>query len=86
MFFLVFEVGIFLIMYSFGPKSIKTLYDVYHQKVEIQEEIALLRAENNELLHSIGLHRGLFYREKIAREQLLMKRDDETVYFIKSTF
>ena len=82
-FFLMFEVTIFFVIYCFGPKSIKTLYDVYHQKTKMVQEITLLKQEINDLHSSIAFHRGSFAQERIAREILLMKRDDEVVYFVK---
>lgn len=83
-FFLIFEIAIFFVIYCFGPKSIKTLYDVHHQKEIMSQEIFLLKHENDALLSSIKIHRSSFARERIARELLLMKRDNETVYFVKS--
>jgi len=82
-FFLMFEMAVFFVIYCFGPKSIKTLYDVYHQKATMNQEIVFLKHENDELRRLTKSHRGLFAGERIAREQLLMKRDDETVYFVK---
>lgn len=78
-----FEVAIFFVVYCFGPKSIKTLYDVQHQKAKMNQEITVLEQENNNLRSLVEQHRGSFAQERIAREQLLMKREDETVYFIK---
>jgi cell division protein FtsB len=82
-FFLVFEVTIFFVIYCFGPKSIKTLYDIYHEKDKIQREIADLQEENKKLLEQIEFHKTDFAKEKIAREVLMMKREDEKVYFVK---
>ena len=82
-FFLIFEVAIFFMIYSFGPKSIKTLYDIYHEKDKLQREIIFLEQENEKLVNLIEFHKTEFSKEKIAREILLMKRDDEKVYFTK---
>ncbi len=82
-FFLLFEVVVFLMIYSFGPKSIKTLYDIYHQKEKIQNEIVLLEQENTKLTDLIAYHTTEFAKEKIAREVLLMKKTDEKVYLLK---
>ena len=70
-------------IYCFGPKSIKTLYDIYHEKDKLQAEIIDLEQENKKLLDLIEFHKTEFAQEKIAREVLLMKRDDEKVYFTK---
>lgn len=49
----------------------------------MNQEIALLGQENTDLCSCVEQHRGLFAKERIARELLLMKREDETVYFVK---
>jgi cell division protein FtsB len=71
-------------IYCFGPKSIKTLYDIYHEKDKLQAEIINLEQENKKLLDLIEFHKTDFAQEKIAREVLHMKRDDEQVYVTKS--
>lgn len=83
-FFLLFEIVIFFMIYCFGPKSIKTLYDIYHQKEKIQNEIVLLEQENKKLTDLIAYHTTEFAKEKIAREVLLMRKPDEKVYLLKS--
>lgn len=82
-FFLLFEVVIFFVIYCFGPKSIKTLYDVYHQKEKIKDEITFLEQENKKLADLIVYHGSEFAKEKIAREVLKMKKPDEKVYLLK---
>lgn len=82
-FFLLFEVVVFFMIYCFGPKSIKALYDIYHQKEQIQNEIVLLEQENKKLVDLIAYHKTEFAKEKIAREVLLMKKHDEKVYLLK---
>ena len=59
-FFLLFEVVIFFVIYCFGPKSIKTLYDIYHQKDKIQKEYTLLASENNIFLECIT-NKGVYH-------------------------
>lgn len=83
-FFLLFEVSVFFVIYCFGPKSIKTLYDIYKEKDKVQLEITNLEKENKSLLSQIEFHKTEFAKEKIAREVLMMKRDDEKVYFVKN--
>lgn len=83
-FFLLFEVVVFFVIYCFGPKSIKTLYDIYKEKDKLSQEISDLELENNRLLNLIEFHKTEFAQEKIAREKLLMKRNDEKVYFTKN--
>jgi len=83
-FFLLFEVVVFFMIYCFGPKSIKTLYDIYDQKEKIKNEIILLNQKNKELTDLIAYHKSEFAKEKIAREVLNMKKADEKVYVLKS--
>jgi cell division protein FtsB len=84
LFFLVFELSVFLILYCFGPKGIKTWYDVCAQRTIVEQELDTLRQENQTLQEQIELSKVDFSQEKIAREILLMKKDDEKVYFVKS--
>lgn len=83
-FFLIFEVAVFFMIYCFGPKSIKTLYDIYKEKDKLSCDIVNLELENKKLLELIHFHKTEFAQEKIARENLLLKRSDEKVYFIKN--
>lgn len=83
-FFLLFEMIVFFVIYCFGPKSIKTLYDIYHQKETIQNEIMFLHQENKKLTDLITYYKSEFAKEKIAREVLCMKKPDEKVYMLKS--
>lgn len=82
-FFLVFEVIIFFVIYCFGPKSIRTLYDVQRHESIMQQQIGQLRQEIGQLQQQIEENQTLFAKEKIARETLLMKRENEKVYFVK---
>jgi cell division protein FtsB len=83
-FFLIFELIVFFMIYCFGPKSIKTLHDIYQEKEKIQREIVDIEQENKKLLDLIEFHKTEFAKEKVAREVLTMKRDDEKVYFTKN--
>jgi cell division protein FtsB len=82
-FFVAFEVVIFFMIYCFGPQSIKTLYDVQRHKIQIEQEVLKLKQEVTELNGQIKENQSSFAQEKLARELLLMKREDEKVYFIK---
>ncbi len=83
-FFVIFEIVIFFMIYCFGPKSIKTLYDIYQQKEKIEQEITILQKENKNLQDLIAYHTTEFAKEKIARELLLMKKPDEKIYLLRS--
>lgn len=83
-FFLVFELCVFIVLYCFGPKGIKTWYDVCAQRTVVEQEIESLHQENKRLQEQIEFSKTDFAQEKIAREVLLMKKDNEKVYFVKS--
>ncbi len=69
-------------MYCFGPKGIKTLMDIVQQKKDIVVCIDQLKQDNKQLEQQIEYYSTDFAQEKIAREVLLMKRENETVYFV----
>lgn len=83
-FFLVFEVLIFVIIYCFGPKGLKALYEIRQMHAFVYTEIINLQQEIEALKYNVALYQTDFAKEKIARERLLMKRSDETVYFKNS--
>lgn len=70
-------------IYCFGPKSIRTLYDVQRHELSMKQQICDLQQEILDLQQQIEQNQTLFAKEKIARETLLMKRENEKVYFIK---
>ena len=79
--FMIFELLIFCVVYCFGPKGLKTLWDVEHMCIQVDKDIVLLHKEIESLQIDIAQNQTSFAKEKIARERLLMKKDDEIVYF-----
>jgi len=79
--FVVCELFIFFMIYCFGPKSIKTLYSIRNMQVQARKDIVTLQQEIEFLKQKIVSNQTDFAQEKIARERLLMKKDDEIVYF-----
>lgn len=79
--FMIFELLIFCVVYCFGPKGLKTYWDIGQMCVQVDKDIILLEKEIESLQGDIAQHQTSFAKEKIARERLLMKRDDEIVYF-----
>lgn len=78
--FLFVELLFFTILYCFGPKSIKVLYDMYEQENNVHEEIHMLSRDIAQLEQEIQQSVTLFAKEKIAREKLLMKKEKELVF------
>ncbi len=79
--FLIFELFIFLIVYCFGPKSLKSLKEIQKMQHMVSLEIVNLESEVSELLQNSIKLQSSFAKEKIARERLLMKKNEENVYF-----
>ncbi len=79
--FIGFELLIFFVVYCFGPKSLKFLYDIKTLQVTTQSEIVQLKKEIEILKSDIARNQTDFAKEKIARQRLLMKKHDETIYF-----
>ncbi len=53
LFFLVFELCVFVVLYCFGPKGIKTWYDISAQRKVVEQEIEDLQQENQKLQEQI---------------------------------
>lgn len=81
--FVSFELLIFFVIYCFGPKSLKSLYDIKKLQVITSAEIVILQQDNELLKAEIINNQTDFAKEKIARERLLMKKNDEIIYFKK---
>lgn len=79
--FLIFELLIFFVIYCFGPKSLKSLHEIKRMHVETIKDIATLKQEIEILKCDIARNQTDFAKEKIARERLIMKKNNETVYF-----
>ena len=75
------EVSIFVLLYCFGPKGFKMLSDLKQQARVLQQDIVQIEYEISILKKDIQAGLGDFTKEKIAREKLLMKKDQELVYF-----
>ena len=84
MIFISFELFIFFVIYCFGPNSLKTLYEIHRLQVATRFEITALQKEIEILKSDIDYHQTDFAKEKIARQRLLMKKNDETIYFKKT--
>ncbi len=78
---LIFELVLFGLLYCFGPKGLNNLMDLRQQQQQAIQDIDLLHKEIKILQSDIEIGLGDFAKEKIAREKLLMKKDQELVYF-----
>jgi cell division protein FtsB len=82
LFFLCIEISLFGLIYIFGPHGLSMLAELKrsHKALELQCK----QVQNNlEKLQAdiAAWNSSAFLKEKVAREQLLMKKSGETVYF-----
>ena len=69
-----------LLTYVFWPNFVK-LHGLLHQSKILRDEIQRLEHENLKLQEDIyHLRHDPFYLEKVAREELGMSKDGETIY------
>lgn len=80
---LFFETVLFLLFYYFGPNGLSMISRLGQQKGDVMADIVLIRQEIDQLDIKIKQGKTAFAKEKIARERLLMKKNNETVYFKK---
>lgn len=81
--FLVIESILFILLYCFGPKGLSSLHDIAKSYRKTELEIVQLTEEVEALQKQAADNKTDFAKEKIAREQLLMKKNNEIVYFKK---
>lgn len=72
---------ILLIIFFFGDHGLYQLYRLRQEKAEIQDAIAELRSEKNELeKEKLRLETDYEYIEKLARERYRMAKPGEKVF------
>jgi cell division protein FtsB len=80
--FLMIEVVLFGVYYNFGPHGRLALQQLQQLKVETQQQIESMIAENNDLQDQIESWKtDQFLQEKFAREKLAMQKQGEIIYF-----
>ena len=77
------EILFFVLLYYRGPNGTNILSRLALEKDTIVHEIATIQKEVHMLDQRIKESHTSFAKEKIARERLHMKKNNETVYFIK---
>ena len=77
------ELLLFSIIYLFGTHGVKALHKLHQENEQLEQEISGLRSQVQTIEHDIeAWNSHLFYKEKVAREQLQMAREDETIYYV----
>lgn len=79
------EILLFVLLYYAGPNGTHILSQLLLEKSRIEREVFDVHSEIDQLSEKIKNGHTAFAKEKIARERLLMKKKDETVYFIKKS-
>lgn len=75
------EIALFSILYFMGPSGVYSSQAIREESRVLETEIAAVESEIDALEKEINLvATDPFYKEKIAREQLQMAREHETIY------
>lgn len=81
--FFVLEVTLFTLFYLFGAQGLQALMQLKKQNVILHNELESMQQDVKDLEQKLQDWRtNLFYKEKIAREQLQMARPNEEIYFL----
>lgn len=81
--FLSLEIVTISFFYLFGVQGLPTLYRLKQENLTIEKEIQGLKLEVAELEKTIQeWHHYPYYKEKIAREQLQMAQQGDSVYYV----
>lgn len=77
------EILIFIGIYIFGAYGIKTLSHLKQETAFVEQEVANVQQEVDALQREIiAWNTHPFYKEKIAREQLQMAREGDTIFYL----
>lgn len=82
--FLLGEILVFLGVYFFGVDGLQKLCMLRDENIKLEQEVATLNTEIATLEHEIvAWNTDPFYKEKVAREQLQMAREQDEILFIQ---
>lgn len=84
--FLVCECVCFLVVYYAGTDGILTMWSARQINEDKERALCMLKNEVDDLKKQ--LHQwdsDIFYKEKVAREQLQMARSGDTIYYLMET-
>ncbi len=74
-----FIVGVFVFLYT---SEYTKLLKIRNRALWMQNTVAMLKRENDELVGKVKLAETPYYVESVARESLGMSRPNEKVYYI----
>ena len=78
---LLIESILFCVLYYFGPNGMHILSSLRAQKVDILTDIDSLKGDIAQIKQELEYSQSAFYKEKMARERLQMKKNNEIVLF-----
>ncbi len=81
--FFILEISVFSLAYIFGGRGLQAIRYISHENKKILSNINKLNQDINNLNQElINWSSDDFYKEKLAREQLLMARPNEKIYYL----
>ncbi|TET06064.1 hypothetical protein E3J79_03330 [Candidatus Dependentiae bacterium] len=82
-FLFVAEIVLFVTFYLFGSNSIQRLLELQSEQKELDMQLQNVKANVSYLNEQIELwNESSFFKEKVAREQLQMAREDDEIYYL----
>lgn len=80
------EVLLYFCVYVYGPRGLLVLSALKKQRTALQDTIQATKSDCAAMRAEIGRWQQTdFFKEKYAREHLLMKKENETVYLHKGS-
>lgn len=75
------EISLFSWFYFYGANGVMAVKKIRHENEEIEKLLAVKRDEIQELEKQVyAWQTEPFYKEKVAREQLQLARENEQIY------
>lgn len=80
------EILFYFFVYWYGPRGLLVLQNLKKERTQLQAAISAHEQECAAMKSEIALwQKNDFFKEKYARERLLMKKENETVYLHKGS-
>lgn len=77
------EVMLLAAVYFYGSYGVQTLAQLRQDTARVEQEVGKLEQEVATLEHELNdWNSHPFYKEKVAREQLQMAREGDTIYYL----
>ncbi|HZW61545.1 MAG TPA: septum formation initiator family protein [Candidatus Babeliales bacterium] len=77
------EIMVLAAIYFYGSYGVQTLAQLRTETAVVEQEVMHLQQEVAILEHELNAwNSNPFYKEKVAREQLQMAREGDTIYYL----